>query len=587
LRAYGWTLPLIIALGTLSSIAEAVGIGLFLPVLDPGYLAGRAPGTHTGTIPALLAKLSAIPGTSRVAVIVAVILAALILKAVIAYANAVLSARKNLELGHTLRCEVFSSLLNSGYAFVSRNDWGKLLDVLSTETWRSTQALAAAILAITSLCTLIVFSALLLLISWQLTLAVAIGMVVLSLAVRWISRPVKRHGEEAVRLNGKLGEHMVDGILGMRTVETFNLQNHLRNRFQHSSDEVRAAFLRVETWSSLVNPCADVSSSLFLLALVIVSAGSGTPWPVLVVTVMMIYRLQAPFKQLENSRVTWAGLSGASASVNELLERTAASSRRRPTSSVVRKLEREIRFQSVCFSYPNAADPSLQDVTVSIPRGQVTALVGLSGAGKTTFLNLLCGLYEPDTGAILVDGVPLTEIDSTAWRERLALAGQDIHLFNTTVHENIRYGRLTATDAEILDAARRAHADEFLSEFPNGYETLVGDNGGRLSGGQRQRIALARAFLRDPEILILDEATNALDSLSERWVQSALEELGEHRTVVIAAHRFSTIRHADQVIVLDGGRVVEQGSPASLRGRDGLFARLYQLQALEPLEDVA
>jgi subfamily B ATP-binding cassette protein MsbA len=518
-----------------------------------------------------------------------VILIALVVKAVVSYASAILSARKNLDIGHALRSEVFSQLLNSGYAFVARNDWGKLLDVLSTETWRSTQALAAASLAITALCTLVVFSALLLLISWQLTLAVAVGMVLLSLGVRWVTRPVTLHGEEAVRLNGMLGEHMVDGILGMRTAETFNLQAHLQDRFEDASDKVRAAFLRVELWSNIVNPCADISSSLLLLALMVVSAGVGTPWPVLVVTVMMIYRLQSPFKQLENARVAWAGLSGASTSVQDLLQRTAAS--RPPQDPADRRtfqrLAHGIAFDNVSFCYTGKTRPSLEKINVTIPKGRVTAIVGLSGAGKTTFLNLLCGLYAPDSGAILIDGVPLSKIDSASWRERLALAGQDVHLFNTTVRENIRYGRLSATDADIIDAARRAHADEFITEFPLGYDTPVGDNGGRISGGQRQRIALARAFLRDPEILILDEATNALDSLSERWVQSALEALGQDRTVVIAAHRFSTIRHAHQVIVLDGGKVVEQGSPAALRVKNGLFARLYELQSLTPITRLA
>ncbi|HXJ39072.1 MAG TPA: ATP-binding cassette domain-containing protein, partial [Bryobacteraceae bacterium] len=171
------------------------------------------------------------------------------------------------------------------------------------------------------------------------------------------------------------------------------------------------------------------------------------------------------------------------------------------------------------------------------------------------------------------------KIESTEWREHLALAGQDVHLFNTTVRENIRLGRLDASDEEIVQAARRAHADEFLNEFPERYDTPAGDNGGRLSGGQRQRIALARAFLRDPDILILDEATNALDSLSEQLVQAAVEALDEDRTVIIAAHRFSTIRKADHVIVLHEGEVVEQGAPADLLLEQGLFSRLHQAQA--------
>jgi len=310
LRAYGWTLPVIILLGTVSSAAEAVGIGLFLPLLDPSWTTQVSSPGHSGVVNRLLASATGLlPEKNRIGFMAAVILTALLLKASVAYLNAILSARKNLQIGHELRCAVFSQLLNSGYAFVSKNEWGKLLDVLSTQTWRSTQALSAAISAITNICTFVVFGSLLLLISWRLTLSVTLGMLILSAVVRWITWPVKMHGEEAVQLNGTLGERMVDGLLGMRTIESFNLQSHLRSRFEDTSDKVRAAFMRVEAWSSLVTPCADISSSLLLLALVVIASGIGTPWPVLVVTVMMLYRLQSPFKQLESARVQWAGLN--------------------------------------------------------------------------------------------------------------------------------------------------------------------------------------------------------------------------------------------------------------------------------------
>jgi ATP-binding cassette, subfamily B, bacterial MsbA len=584
LGAYGRVLPVIIVLGTLSSAAEAVGIGLFLPLFQPTYLVQDSKTLPRGVMNHVFASVTtSYPQASRTSIIVTFILGALALKAAMSYSTGLLSAKKNLQIGHGLRSRVFAQLLNSGYAFVSRNEWGKLLEILSTETWRTTEACGAAISLITNACTVLVFVVLLLVLSWQLTFGVAVGMIILSVALRWIRRPVKRHGEKAVELNGKLGELMVDGILGVRTIEAFNLQDYMESRFNKASDQVRGALLSVEAWSGLVNPCAEISSSLLLLGLLLFSANLGTPWPVLLVTVMMIYRLQMPFKQLETARVNWAALHSAATGVFELVERTAPPERTAPMAGggiPFRRLETSVVFNGVSFCYPGSEEPSLSKVSVRVPRGKVTALVGLSGAGKTTFLNLLCGLHRPSSGEIFIDGIGLREIDLQTWREHIALAGQDVHLFNTTVRENIRYGRLTATSVEILDAARKADADAFIRDLPLGYDTPVGDNGGRFSGGQRQRIALARAFLRNPDILILDEATNALDSLSEQWIQTVLGSFQDRCTIVIAAHRFSTIQHADQVIVLDGGRVVEQGSPASLRMQNGLFTRLYELQSL-------
>jgi subfamily B ATP-binding cassette protein MsbA len=205
--------------------------------------------------------------------------------------------------------------------------------------------------------------------------------------------------------------------------------------------------------------------------------------------------------------------------------------------------------------------------------------VGASGAGKTTLLHLLCGFYAPDSGAIRIDGVALADVDPAAWRRRIGYVGQDVFLFNASVRENIAYGRRDASAGEIEAAARAANAHEFIAELPDGYETVVGDRGMRLSGGQRQRIALARAFVRRPELLLLDEATNALDGVSERLVQQSIQAARGRCTVVIVAHRLDTILDADHVVVLERGRVVEHGPVAALLQRQGAFRRLYARRA--------
>ena len=239
------------------------------------------------------------------------------------------------------------------------------------------------------------------------------------------------------------------------------------------------------------------------------------------------------------------------------------------------ELQHGIEFDGVSFRHVADADPALQDVSFAIARRSVVAIVGRSGAGKSTILNLLCRLYDPAAGTIRVDGRPLPEFTLDSWRRRLALSGQDVELMSGTIRECIEYGTERLTDEAVRQFASAAHADEFIVTLPDGYDTDVGARGLRLSGGQRQRISLARALARRPEILILDEATNALDHQSEIAIQQSIDELAGECTIVIVAHRLATVRRADHVIVLDGGRVVEQGSPEELLKLGGALAGLY------------
>jgi subfamily B ATP-binding cassette protein MsbA len=239
-----------------------------------------------------------------------------------------------------------------------------------------------------------------------------------------------------------------------------------------------------------------------------------------------------------------------------------------------------IRLQDVRFSYEAGEAEVLRGLTLDIPAGKTTAIVGPSGAGKSTLIDLLARFRDPTAGRVFVDGVDLRDLDLAQWRARLSIMSQDVFLFDASVRENIQYGRADASEAALRDAARIAHADRFIESLPQGWDTRLGDRGGRLSGGQRQRIALARAIVRDPEFFLLDEATNALDAETERAFQQALAAFGRGRTMVVVAHRLATIEAADQIVLLDGGTVAECGSFSELVARRGRFWRLYEAQRL-------
>jgi subfamily B ATP-binding cassette protein MsbA len=240
--------------------------------------------------------------------------------------------------------------------------------------------------------------------------------------------------------------------------------------------------------------------------------------------------------------------------------------------------ESEIRFDRVSFSYAQGAGRALDTVSLSIPARRTTAIVGPSGAGKSTLINLILRLYDVKEGKIYVDGTDLADFDRASWVSRVSMVSQEIHLFDMSVRDNIVYGRFDATDEEIIAAARRADAHEFICGLPQGYDTLLGENGVRISGGQRQRISLARAIVRKPEVLILDEATNALDTLSEHVIQQGLDAMSGLCTIIVIAHRLSTVKSADQIVVMNDGRVCEQGTFDQLLELGGLFAQLYQPQ---------
>jgi ABC-type multidrug transport system fused ATPase/permease subunit len=281
--------------------------------------------------------------------------------------------------------------------------------------------------------------------------------------------------------------------------------------------------------------------------------------------------MQAPLKTLDSARIGLASYGSALEEI-ESVSTTAPDERSRSHGKPCAGFSRRIGLENVWFKYPGTDAPVLRDVSTELARGEVIALVGPSGAGKSTIVNLLFGLYVPDSGKILVDNQPLAELDLSSWRDRIAFAGQDSELLNGSARYNIGYGARDASAAAIEAAARAAHAHDFLAALPYGYDTEVGIRGTLLSGGQRQRIALARALMREPDLLVLDEATNAVDTATELAIESAISALAGRTTILVIAHRASTLMNADRVLVMDGGRIVEDVTPDRMSSAAALLA---------------
>lgn len=577
LKIYPFAVPIVIILGILSSISEGLGISLFIPFIQNFEQLSGSSASDNFLIKFLNNLFAGIPPQERLFIIPLCILGTILIKNGLLYCNTIFFSWLNWRISHRLRCNIFQQLLTVNYSFLESQQSGKFVSVLNNETWQTAQALAALISLIISVCTILVFVTLLVLISWQLTLLVSLFVVAISSSIQAVTRKVKHLGEQAAQANAVFVNRAMEGLAGMRVIRAFGRESYELEYFEKASDQVCNYFTKLDKLSGGVYPLSEALYTTALTFILVVAVQDKSNLPTLLTFIFMLYRLQSPLRQLDSARVNIVALSGSVKEVMALLK-CANKTYIRSGNIPFQGLKKRIFFDGVTFGYNDLDQPALQNISLEIPKGKTTALVGYSGAGKSTLIDLICRFYEVTEGEIYIDSYRLRDLDLASWRERIAIVSQDLYIFNTTLRENIAYGRLDATEEEIIAAAKLANAHEFISKMPLGYDTKVGDRGIRLSGGQRQRIALTRAIIRNPEILILDEATNALDSISENLIQESLRTLSRSRTVIVIAHRLSTIEDADQIIVLEEGRVKEQGNLQDLLKLNGLFAQLYRLQ---------
>jgi subfamily B ATP-binding cassette protein MsbA len=399
---------------------------------------------------------------------------------------------------------------------------------------------------------------------------------------RRIRRTTRRAQDDVAELNQVIQET----LSGHHVVKSFGAEEIQSNRFRDRAHRLLRSNLRYVAQQAIASPMIEFFGAITIVCLLTYSRTQIThgamttgDFATFVIALLMLYE---PVKRLAGIHNIFQQALGASQKVFEYLDRD-QQIKERPGAAKLARFEKSIVFENVSFHYPSAPDRQVLDsIDLDVTMGEVVALVGPSGAGKTTLANLVPRFYDVQQGAIRIDGRDLRDVRLASLRERISIVAQDTFLFNDTVANNIGYGRANSTPDQIRGAARSALAEEFIERMPEGFGTIIGERGHKLSGGQRQRLAIARALLKNAPILILDEATSHLDTESEMLVQRALQNLMEHRTVIVIAHRLSTVRRADKIVVLDRGRICETGNHEELVNLGGMYHRLYELQFLEP-----
>jgi ATP-binding cassette, subfamily B, bacterial MsbA len=576
-----------------SSIFVALFTYLFVdlvqPVLDRMFL--RTPASAMPEKPRLIDSVFALLRVTEddlIRVLPLLVLVVIFGKGLFTFLSAYFMKNVGLRVVQTMRNDAYTSLIHQSASYFDSRSTGDMMSRMTDDVEKVREALSGAVGDLME--EAFILTALLIgifLRDFRLALVSLIVAPLAAVPLAVFSRQLKKKGLAAQVRMSAIYSQLHETLTGHRVVKAFSTENFEIKRFIRATADHFRMSVRMAFVGSLSSPFMEfiggaVGAFILYVGSRRVAEGHISPGD-FGAFVMAVFMMYMPIKRLSKANNIIQQAVASHGRIREVLEAVPEIGDR-PGAVPLTCIQGHVRFENVSFAY-QTGHPVLTDLNFEIKPAETVALVGLSGAGKTTIISLLSRLYDPTQGRILVDGMDIRNVTLFSLRLRIGLVGQDVILFNDTVKNNIAYGLDGIPEDRILAAAHAARAHEFIMELPRQYDTVVGEKGGLLSAGQRQRLSIARALLKDPPILLLDEATSSLDAQSEHLIQEALAHLRQGRTTLIIAHRLSTVRSADRILVIESGRIVETGSHEELSSQNGLYRKLYELQLLRDVED--
>ncbi len=580
---YRWLTLAAIVASLCAGLAEAATLGVL--TLAFNYMTAMLAGTSyspTGTINSIITQISQLLGGQEpflVLIVLAVIFQ--VSRSSFEFLSQASAIYLRVWLEGNLQRRIFTQIVGTRYQEIASSRLGNLTSYNAQvgEVGSMVQGLSNTLIEFTII---FAYVSVLFWISWQFTFVATIGLILLSFALRNIRQNISQSVSRFLSVSVRLNERIIEYLQGLRLVHIFVREemviDEINTLINTGIRTRRIGLLHGASIVPIFQSITITGIAIFLgIGFWILSESNMTVAGEMLTYVFVLYRVVPRLVNLNHQLGQIATQWPFVARTAHLLNPVETELEYLP-GQAIEQLKTGVEFKNVSLRYPEGERNAISDLTFQIPAGKMLAFVGTSGAGKSSIINLLLGMYRPTAGRILIDGVDLQQCDLASWRRLIGVVDQDTMVFSGSVAENIRFGKIDASEEEVTAAAKIASADSFIQEMPQGYETEIGDRGYRLSGGQRQRLAIARAIINQPALLLFDEATSSLDSQSERLIQQSLEELRQERTVVIIAHRLSTIIKADQIIVLDNGQIVEQGNHQELLAQHGRYAAMWKLQ---------
>lgn len=586
IRPYKWLMVLLVFCILLATIFDGISVGLTVPLLASLQMM-ESPEDLPAIMAWLFKILSGFSDTYRVLIGIIAVVVALLFKNVMLAINSRLSLWLSTRIAATLKNEALNMMMMVRIDFHHSSPVGELMMSTLTATNQVGILVNTITRVLSNVLTVCALVMLMLIISWQLFLvSILFGAIYFVLSSRYIET-LKAPSAELTREIKLAHSTLQESLSGIELVKSYGREPWVLEKMARQVEKIRDLELRNSFRSQVVGWVTDVAGGvvialLFFIGMLIYDLDAPDLLVILIPFLYIVIRLVPLLVILSHNKAKIVTFWPMLRLVSELLN---------PDDKQFIEdgdinfcdLKQGIEFKDVAFGYENKEIPAVRNLNFTIPEGKVTAIVGRSGSGKTTLINLLLRYFDCQQGELLIDNMPLRRLQLESYRQRISVVSQETVIFNDTVRNNIAFGSDIASLDALVEATRKAGAYDFICEMKDGFDTLLGERGAHLSGGQRQRISIARAFLKNPEILILDEATSSLDSFSEKEIFNNLESLKTHRTVIVISHRLSTIKGADQIIVLKDGQVIEKGSERELLDLEGEFYALSHGQNHEPL----